>query len=323
MPIFPLDEIEIIRRLFMPEANRRRTEVIESGGRFAYYTTADVAASVLTREQLWLRNTRVMNDSTEVEHGFACLNAAYKSPHGVKLKSILDECFPGLAQEVEALFNYWLPRIRTESFIACVSVHHDSEDKNGRLSMWRAYGGRAGVALVLNGEPLFSPADVGVNTSPVAYFGEGQFQASFEAIVDRLDASRSDIQRLGREKVKSSIFNMFRFAALATKHPGFAEEQEWRIVAAPSMYTPPSSLIEESFENVRQVPQKVIKLNLKDHPEQGLVGVNLNDFLNRIIIGPCDFPHVIADTFLDILKKKGIQDAAERIVVSDIPLRHF
>ena len=42
-------------------------------------------------------------------------------------------------------------------------------------------------------------------------------------------------QSLGRETVSASAFNMLRFAVLCTKHPGFLEEREWRIIASPRM----------------------------------------------------------------------------------------
>jgi len=143
-------------------------EVIAAGGRFAYYTTADTATSVLRNRQIWMRSTTTMNDYMEVEHGFECLNAAYKGEPGNGLNTALDACFPGLAEDLKNYFNAWLPGIRRDTYMTCVSEHSAEEDQHGRLSMWRAYGGQTGVALVLNGAVMFSESDaLGAYSSPV------------------------------------------------------------------------------------------------------------------------------------------------------------
>lgn len=313
----------LLQNLFQPHAAQAEREALEAGGRFAYYTTADTAASILRNQEIWMRNTRVMNDSMEVEHGFTCLNAAYKSEAGRRLKEILNSCFPGLSDKVEKLFNDWLPQMRADSYISCVSVHTEDEDKHGRLSMWRAYGGTAGVALILNGDPMFGTSEVGVHTSPVAYFNESGFKRQFEKLVAGLEESRELVARLDRDIVQNWIFQSFRFAALGTKHPGFAEEREWRIVATPGMYDTPKGLLVESVETVRGVPQKVLKLQLKNLPEHELMGIALPELLHKIIIGPCDFPDILASALQRLLEERGVENAAQKIEISDIPLRHF
>jgi len=53
-----------------------------------------------------------------------------------------------------------------------------------------------------------------------------------------------------------------------------------------------------------------------------LVGLALPDLLNRIIIGPCEFPQVILTAFHRLLDDAGVPDPGKKIVVSDIPLRN-
>jgi hypothetical protein len=55
-----------IRQVFFPYTTEKTKAVRESGGRFAYYTTADVATSILRNQQVWMRNTMTMNDFMEV-----------------------------------------------------------------------------------------------------------------------------------------------------------------------------------------------------------------------------------------------------------------
>lgn len=310
-----------IGRILFPYMAQRTRDVIAAGGRFVYYTTADTAASILRNRQVWMRSTTAMNDYMEVEHGFECLNAAYKAEPGQIFNRALDTCFPGLAAELLDFFNAWLPGIRQETYMLCVSEHLSEEDQHGRLSMWRAYGGQAGVALVLNGSVMFRESDaLGAYSSPVAYLTPGAFAADFARIAEAIAAEADYIRTLDRETVKTHAFNMLRFAVLCTKHPGFHEEREWRVVASPAMY--PSQLLSSSVEVVRGIPQTVLKIDLQNYPDQDLIGLALPELLNRIIIGPCEFPLVVLKAFRQLLAAAEVPEPESKIFVSDIPLRH-
>lgn len=311
-----------IGRILFPYMAQRTRDVIAAGGRFVYYTTADTAARILGNRQVWMRSTTAMNDYMEVEHGFDCLNAAYKAKPGEIFNRALDACFPGLAAELLELFNGWLPGIRQDTYMLCVSEHLPEEDRHGRLSMWRAYGGQAGIALVLNGGVMFRESHaLGAYSSPVAYLTPDSFAADFARIADTITAEADYIRTLDRETIKNHAFNMLRFAVLCTKHPGFHEEREWRVVASPAMY--PSELLSASVEVVRGIPQTVLKINLQNHPDQGLTGLALPELLNRIIIGPCEFPLVVLKAFHQLLTAAGVSEPGSKIFVSDIPLRHL
>ena len=311
-----------INRIFFPYMEQRTRDVLAAGGRFAYYTTADTATRLLRGRQVWMRSTTAMNDYMEVDHGFECLRAAYNNEPGKAFNSALDTCFPGLPDEVRELFNGWLPQIRYDTYITCVSEHLPAEDRHGRLSMWRAYGGQTGVAIVLNGGVMFGASDaLGAYSSPVAYKTPGEFASDFAAIADRIGAAAGYVRTVDRNTVKNFAFSMLRFAVLCTKHPGFHEEREWRVVATPAMH--PSPLVKSEVEVVRGIPQVVLKIDLQNHPDQGLVGLALPELLERIIIGPCEFPLVILRAFHQLLREAGIQDAEQKVIVSDIPLRHL
>jgi hypothetical protein len=60
---------EIYREIFFSHSASARDRAIRNGGRFAYYTTSATAHLLLKNEELWMRNTAVMNDFTEVAHG--------------------------------------------------------------------------------------------------------------------------------------------------------------------------------------------------------------------------------------------------------------
>ena len=310
-----------IKRIFFPYTELKIREISAAGGRFVYYTTAETATCILRNKQIWMRNTAAMNDYLEVEHGFDCLNASYKAAPGNTFNAALNACFPGLADEVRDFFNGWLPSIRRDTYITCVSEHLPGEDQHGRLSMWRAYGGPTGVALVLNGAVMFSNSNaLNVFSSPVAYLHPDAFATQFETIAKNMESEVDFITNLGQEAVKQIVFNMLRFAVLCTKHPGFHEEREWRVVASPVMH--PTDHATLGVEVIRGTPQAVLKLDLQNHPDKGLVGLAIPELLDRIIIGPCELPQVISSAFQKLLAEAEVPDPEKKIIVSDIPLRH-
>ena len=315
----PMEEHQL-RHVFFPYADDRSKEVIAQGHRFVYYTNAETAYRIIRNREIWMRSTSTMNDYSEVEHGFACLNAAYKSESGTMLRGAIDACYPGLSEEVVAHFNAWLPGIRSDTYITCLSEHLSEEDRNGRLSMWRAYGGKAGVAVVINTAALFLQADgIGVFASPVAYWTQEQVEAELRRVAERIRENSQYVSSLGRETTRGIVFNMFRFALLCTKHPGFAEEREWRIIASPPMHSSP--ILTQSVEVIRKIPQTVQKLQFANNPEAGIVGLALPDLLNRLIIGPCDYPVVVLQALRQVLQEAEVPQADGLIYVSDIPLR--
>jgi len=309
-----------IKRIFFPYTDRKAREVAAAGGRFVYYTTADTAMSIIRNQEFWMRSTTTMNDYMEIEHGFECLNAAYKAEPGSMFNRALDACFTGLSEDIKSYFNAWLPNIRQETYITCVSEHLSEENRLGRLSMWRAYGGQAGIAIVLNAAVMFNETEaLAVCSSPVAYLDSDAFAVEFAQIAQNIEKETDYLRSLDRDAVKYIVFDMLRFAVLCTKHPGFHEEREWRVVASPAMH--PSKLPAPKVELVRGTPQKVLKIDLQNHPDQGLASLSLSEILSSIIIGPCEFPQAILGAFRQLLLEAGVPDPDSKIVVSDIPLR--
>lgn len=315
------DVVELRRKIFFQHAVERTKRVQTEQLRFVYYTTAEVAYSILKRKEIWMRNASTMNDYMEVEHGLQCLSQAHKSGKGQRFQAALDSCFPSLSQEVRDLFDAWVPGFRGDTFMTCVSEHPQHEDTNGRLSMWRAYGGRSGVAIVFDSEVMFMQTDaLAAYASPVAYFGPAEVADQLDRVADAIEQNLDFLCSLGRSALKSTAFEMLRFAALCTKHPGFSEEREWRVLASPALQASP--LLSQDIELVRGVPQTVLKIRLQDSLDDGVVGLEIPLLIKRIIIGPCDFPHVVARALRTLLGDAGVAEHMDKVVVSDIPLRH-
>ncbi len=72
--------------------------------------------------------------------------------------------------------------------------------------------------------------------------------------------------------------------------------------------------------SVDGIPQVIYKLPWRAVGESG-AGLPIADALEQIIIGPSQYADVIEVAFTRCLSELGIQDAAKRVVKSNIPLR--
>lgn len=312
---------DLLGSIFFPDYPRQLKQLKEGEIKFAQYTSAEAAALMIQNEQVWLRNARCMNDYSEIQHGFDCLSAAYKSDDSRnKLKSSLERVFPGLPKKLEDLFDGWAPYFENDTYITCLSEHPSTEDQYGRLSMWRAYGGNQPVAIVINTEVFTSETEIlGANIFPVSYLGSTDFNKIFFSISDRIETHIDSIAALGEDEVLGSIFELFRGYAVSMKHPGFAEEKEWRVVCTSTFK--PSEHLKTEIEIINGLPQEVCKIPLKEFPEEGFTGASIPQLINKIIIGPSEDQVVLKKSFIKLLETAGCEDAYKMVRTSGIPLR--
>ncbi len=310
----------MINNIFFPYYLEKLKEVERNCFKFVQYTSASSAMSIIKNKEVWLRNTRCMNDYSEIEHGLNNLIKTYNGKAGEKLKSLLNEFFPNITTTIETQFNGWIPYFKNNTFITCISEHPPEENKYGRLSMWRAYGGNNAVAIVLNINPFITESDIfHAYTSPVAYIDHEKFPLEMESLADRIEKNKTFFKTLTEEQVISSIFVMFKGVALCVKHPGFKEEREWRVVYNPKYQK--SEHVKSSIEVINGVPQEIHKIPLKNFPESNFTGVSIPDFVDRIIIGPNSQQEILAEAFTTILGEAGCKNPQDRIYYSGIPLR--
>jgi hypothetical protein len=72
---------------------------------------------------------------------------------------------------------------------------------------------------------------------------------------------------------------------------------------------------------VAGVPQRIFKILLHNDAEAGLTGLDPNELLDRIVIGPTPYPFAMHEAFASALTDAGVVDAGKRIVISQIPVR--
>ena len=232
----------------------------------------------------------------------------------------LNGIFDRVASEIEEQFYDWSECLVNDTYVACFSEHFGEDDTHGRLSMWRAYGESTGVALVFSNAPfLKSAGPPGVYSSPVSYLDGVSFEREFQRVIEGVRDNEAFLRGRDRETVRGAVFNVFKFAALCTKHQGFSEEKEWRVIYIPSMEQSPQ--LEKSIEVIGGTPQPIYKFQLKNMPNIGYTGIEIPEILEKIIVGPTKYPAAIYEAFADLLVGAGVKDPKSRIHLTDIPLR--
>ena len=327
---------ERLWKLFLPEAARRQEYIRAKNVRFAHYTSAEAGIAILRSGRMLLRNSVLMNDFSEVQHGMECLAVAYQGPVGERLKAVMRAIQPDLPEVVEHNFHGLFNDVRNETYLISISEHGDPEhgdaleDSFGRLSMWRAYARRDGIAFVFNNRPFMTETNaLNAFTSPVEYATPDSFGIKFEALVAGFENNLELIKaNIGGEPFHDSLMNAFRFAVQSTKHPSFREEREWRVIYSPTllqqtgqMTADQLSKIPTEIMTIRGVPQRVFAIAFRDYPEEGFEGATLPDLLDRVLIGPSLDAYAIAQAFVAELTALGVVDAHQKVIITGIPLR--
>ena len=310
-----------IESILLPTASKCKKSFYSENNhaRFVHYTSSESALKIINTKRLWMRNTMCMSDYREVNHGFELLNSFFlEESNRDKFSKVLDSCSPGIAEKVFKVFNQWLPNIRLETYIASVSEHDDKEDEHGRLSMWRAFGGNSTRVAIVFRIPasMDLPNDLVIGFNPVSYLEKDDVHNDINIVIEKIEENQIFFKSIDPDKLFDHIFCMLLVNVTCLKHQGFREEREWRILYAPKIW--PSPLVEQEIEAIGGVPQIVHKLPLDRNHSTNLEFANIFD---RIIIGPSEYPIIQLNAFVHALKKIGIHDAENRVVVSGIPIR--
>lgn len=301
----------------MPDELAAMQYLAENNLKMVHYTSAEVFLNIVKNKEIWLRNAILMNDFSEIDYGLECLNRVLgKDGSFCKAISLYHRDF---FDDLISRLKSWIPTFRNETYVTCLSEHLPGEWQNGRLSMWRAYAPKNGVAAVINTHPFTYQGESAFYSSPVNYKSFDDFEIMYNKISDEIKNNLGKLLIFPYDEMMDRVFHSLRNAALCTKHPGFSEEREWRVLYSPTHER--SDLIMENIECINGVPQIVYKIPLIDNGDEGLFKADLNNLLDYVIIGPTEEPSMIFHALVKALRDNGVEDAIKKVRISGIPLR--
>lgn len=293
----------------------------------AHYTSIHVLEQVLTTNELWFSNPLMMNDVEEVRFGISSAVQLLLSEDFVSA-GIAEACNTSARAElVKTAFlqcsNIFSTDHALDTYVFCLS-EHEPHDNDGLLSMWRGYGANGnGVAIVFDSAHARRTPGSPLLLAKVHY---GSTDARIEWLRNLLKkfarcvkgAGMSDIQLL---TAVSYLFERIKLFALFTKHDGFREEREWRVVYLKERDH--HGTFQDSFgyyAGPRGIEPK-FKLRIETGAGPGAFDVSLSTLIERIILGPSASSPLAVSTVRRMLDRLGKPEVQDKIRASTIPFR--
>jgi hypothetical protein len=187
-----------------------------------HYTTAAGLLGILDTSALWATDLRFLNDAQE---------AVYARDLFVEAMRSLDN--PALEPEFAGYKDLVARELNSPNFPVYVTCFCESGDL---LNQWRAYGSDHGYAIEVKADALKTAVQQIAGESPEASLSLMQVRYGRDAATDVVSTAMrnmSEDTNLGHYGVHAHFMALRLTAMLAgVKHPGFQEEQEWRVVAA-------------------------------------------------------------------------------------------
>lgn len=188
--------------------------------RLHHFTSLDTASRIIEGDNIRLSHAEYSNDQTEMEQAKEVIRR--------ELSARSSDAF--LAQ-VLIEYERLAPGLDAYIFCMCMDKQGGGVTPQDILGQWRAYGqdGR-GACLTLDAKELarYVSNTPGLRINPVMY--DRSIQKRFvNAVLDKGVAAHSS----GTPKAQEATVAGLVFATPLMKAPGFAEENEWRLIFMP------------------------------------------------------------------------------------------
>ena len=319
--------IEQVAVLFT-ECFRSFLNLAELGNKplLAHYTSLDVLTKIMENEEIWLSNPLFMNDMQEMRFGMI---EGQKEIERLLVSGEMEQIIgaPRAKYLRDAFMQYFAnfeQKHALDVYVFCLS-EHPPDDNDGRLSMWRGYGGNGnGAALVFNTD-FVSP----LPNSPLI-FGKVNYQSDADRIALIAANLKLALRIIAANNIPDEnlyvaiyqIFNLVVILALTTKHKAFDEEQEWRMIYMPDRDV--QGILKDRLGYIVTSSGIQPKLKMKITPlkmEGARSDWTFDSILNRIILGPTQSTILAKMTVSRMLELNKKSNFIGRIRESRIPFR--
>ena len=197
----------------------------------AHYTSITTLERIAQTGEIWFSNPLYMNDVDELRYGMNLGLHAVRTHTGLR-QACPPAQYNALLDAFDALFTAFDNESAFDVYVFSCSEHDDAIGDDGLLSMWRGYGGDGnGVAIVFDMSQLLAAASP-LLVHQVQYLS---YEASEGWMDQKLQRFALALQQQGGSAADmapaaAALFERIKLFALFTKHRGFHEEREWRIV---------------------------------------------------------------------------------------------
>lgn len=297
--------------------------LIERRPLLAHYTSLVALEAIMKSDELWFSNPLFMNDLEEVRFG---INQGQRLFLSVDLDAISGnrERASLLRHAFQHYYNQFDNAHLFDTYVFCLS-EHDRGNRDGLLSMWRGYGGfGGGVALVFNTDIIR-----GANEQSPLMIAKVRYASSEE----RLSWLTQQVTDWGEILKKTPIpddklylaayalFGIIKHYALVSKHDGFREEQEWRLIYLPERDTAGHLKDRLGYALGARGVEPKLKVKIGPQPWTPNDAWTFAQILDRIILGPSVSSPLARMSVNRMLEMLGKPEFSQKLCPSTIPLR--
>lgn len=290
----------------------------------AHYTSIATLEKIVKTSEVWFSNPLYMNDYEELRFGMIEGANLFKNHEQLKNACKTQENYTKLIEYFDQLFNEFDSKYLLDTYVLCLT-QHELNDNDGTLSMWRGYGDNGGgAAIVFDARKMITEDNKIIILEKVHYASS---EARYTWINEKINSIASIIN--SNNITESILFiaayhwiERLKLFSLFTKHYGFRDENEWRLVY----------LNERDKENLYQERfgysigkngvEPKLKLKLNDIPDLLDKDLSLENIVDRIILGPTISSTMAKNSVCRMLKLANKDTLMTRVFSSSIPFRN-
>jgi hypothetical protein len=289
----------------------------------SHYCSTSTLESILKYRQIWLSNPLLMNDLEELRFGMLTGRERFRSNEQLKVALGSQSRYNDFKNPLENLFDGFAKEGAFDVYIACFAQHRRNDD-DGLLSMWRGYGANGNGACI-----VFDTSELNeVDESPLI-IGKVEYASRNERIewIDGIIATFAEILQahsVPDEELRFAswiLFERLLIFTLYTKHSGFHEEQEWRIVYM--QHRDQEGLLAKMLDYHIGPRGAEPKLKFDIAPLKGVAdeAVLIDKIVHKIILGPTSAADIHRLSVARMLERIGRGALVPKLLSSTIPYR--
>lgn len=289
----------------------------------AHYTSIQVLEKILRDEEIWFSNPLFMNDLQEMRFGLNEGARLFSNPELLREAGGTSERALRLDQLFTAYFKKFDNESAFDTYVFCVS-EHSKDNRDGVLSMWRGYGANGnGAALIFNPAKVPMVPNSILTLATVTYANTETRLSELSQLLNQWCSITKSLD-LPDDKLFHAAYAALAIImtyALTTKHSGFAEEKEWRLIYLAERDT--NGILKSRLSHHIGPRGIEPKLKLKIGPIADVTSdkFNLDTLLENIILGPSLSTPLAFQSVSRMLEGVGKANFKNRLIASTIPLR--
>ncbi len=289
----------------------------------AHYTSIQTLEKILSNDEIWFSNPLFMNDRDEVSFGVRNGVSLAKENAAIHTALETDKRREKFHEQLEGCFYKYDVEV-FDNYVFCLSFH-DREDTDGRLSMWRGYGGNgSGAAIVFDTNSLIkNPTDPLFIISKVHYGSKDRRREWLNSLLDRFAeiVAANEVPDEYIYTCAHALFERIKSFALFSKDIGFSEEREYRAVYLPERDSQKSLFPMFGYSPIGNGIEPKLKLKLGARSPIPRLQIQIEDIIKAIILGPTSSSVLAKRSVERMFDVTGKPRLKGRLFVSDIPFR--